>query len=80
MTTTRRAATLCPRDKGRTVTGTDTEGAPFAGVLTGGNFAGDQLTLWIGRNPYEVALDARVQVTGAKVAPEPRYQVRNLPA
>lgn len=72
MTTTRRAATLCPRDKGRTVEGADTEGTSFAGVLTGGNFAGDSLTLWIGRNPVEVALDAWVHVTGAVVPPEPQ--------
>lgn len=76
MTTTRRASTLCPRDNGRTVTGTDAEGTPFAGVLTGGNFAGDQLTLWIGRNPIEVHLDAWVHVTGAVVPPEPQHLER----
>lgn len=80
MTTTRRAQTLSPNDQGRTISGVDTEGTPFAGTLTGGNFAGDQLTLWIGRNPVEVALDAWVDVTGAVVAPEPKYLERNLPA
>lgn len=69
MTTTRRASTLCPRDNGRTVEGEDTEGTPFHGTLTGGNFAGNSLTLWIGRNPVEVRLDAWVHVTGAVVKP-----------
>lgn len=70
MTVTRLASTLCPRDKGRTVEGEDIEGTPFTGELTGGDFAGEQFTIWIDGNSVEIQRDAWVQVTGAVFIPD----------
>lgn len=69
MTATRLASALSPRDKGRTVEGEDTKGTPFIGELTGGDFAGEQFTIWIDGNSVKVQRDTWVQVTGIVVPP-----------
>ncbi|MBM6622644.1 hypothetical protein JTF08_13595 [Micrococcaceae bacterium RIT802] len=67
MTVDRKARTLGPADKGRTVQGMDREsGRRFVGTLLEGDFTHDWL--WIrltGGGTVRVGLDDMVQVTGA---------------
>jgi len=67
VTTSRQAQELCPRDRGRTVAGYDAEGTYFSGVLIGGDYGRcNLLTLYVGRQQYQVRPDTQLEITGAR--------------